>query len=73
MLEDGDRKCVCQRWGAISSNYSAAGDNLADDDYDDEDCDDDDGIINADDNQSQMTKMTMITTLMTNVSAMSGM
>ena len=29
MLEDGDRKCVCQRWGAISSNYSAARDNLA--------------------------------------------
>ena len=31
MLEDGERKCVCQRWGAISSNYSAP-DNLADGD-----------------------------------------
>ena len=71
MLEDGERKWLCQRWGAISGNYSAP-DNLADGD-DDEDYDDDDGIINADDNQTQMTKMTMITTLMTNVSAMSGM
>ena len=40
-----------------------AGDNLADGN-DDEDYDDD-GIINADDNQTQVTKMTMITTLMT--------
>ena len=55
MLEDGDRKCVCQRWGAISSNYSAAPDNLADGD-DDQDCDDDDGIINANDNRTQMSK-----------------
>ena len=55
MLEDGERKCVCQRWGAISSNYSAARDNLADDD-DEEDYDDENGIINADDNRTQMSK-----------------
>ena len=55
---------MCQRWGAISSNYSAPGDNIADGD-DEEDYDDDDGIINADDNQTQTTKMTIITTLMT--------
>ena len=54
MLEDGERKCVCQRWGAISSNYSAR-DNLADDD-DEEDYDDDNGIINANDNRTQMSK-----------------
>ena len=54
---------MCQRWGAISSNYSAP-DNLADGD-DEEDYDDDDGIINAYDNQTQTTKMTMITTFMT--------
>ena len=53
---------MCQRWGAISSNYSAP-DNVADGDDDEEY--DDDGIINADDNQAQTTKMTMITTLMT--------
>ena len=41
-----------------------AGDNLADGDGDEE-YDDDDGIINADDNQIQMTKITMIMTLMT--------
>ena len=52
---------MCQRWGAISGNYSAP-DNLAD--GDDEEYDDD-GIINADDNQTQTTKMTIITTLMT--------
>ena len=62
MLEDGERKWVCQRWGAISSNYSAP-DNVADGDDDEEY--DDDGIINADDNQTQTTKMTIITTLMT--------
>lgn len=53
---------MCQRWGAISSNYSAP-DNVADGDDDEEY--DDDGIINADDNQTQTTKMTIITTLMT--------
>ena len=46
---------MCQRWGAISSNYSAARDNLADGDYE-EDYDDDNGIINADDNRTQMSK-----------------
>ena len=54
---------MCQRWGAISSNYSAP-DNLADGD-DDEEYDDDDGIIYADDNHTQMTTITMIMTLMT--------
>lgn len=54
MLGDGERKCVCQRWGAISSNYSAP-DNLADGD-DEEEYDDNNGIINADDNQTQMSK-----------------
>ena len=44
---------MCQRWGAISSNYSAP-DNVADGDDDEEY--DDDGIINADDNRTQMSK-----------------
>ena len=47
---------MCQRWGAISSNYSAARDNLADDEEEEDYDYDDNGNINADDNRTQMSK-----------------
>ena len=59
-----ERGSECVNAGApLAVIILLAGDNLADGN-DDEDYDDD-GIINADDNQTQVTKMTMITTLMT--------